>query len=397
MPTYSTIYVAIPRIGSGRDADNALRPDFIGRDGRWPRASKVTSVFGGHPTHVIARVMSEPDVLRDLRDKSGVMYLGDTIEQARVFLGSNVATLASRARAATQAQYDKNPARYSRLGPSPLFLIDEPVPSPTTWTDAEVRAMIVARPAGYPVRSWLNRVRSHFAMPHTDVQRLLGGRTQIWSAGFGGSQSNWSDSGATWSFDLESGTITRTQGSGAGRVTWASDNAVEIAYVGGATDTEDAEVHAVYDVNTGATRVGAVARMVAANSDYLFIQLKDPSSAGADAQAFSVDNGVFVEEDVASNIGPINPGELRGRFEDNGSNTRIRGRFWSGAEPGTWDLDATTTVLDEQTGDSGLRSHLQISTGRFIDWDSAEADDLVVGNGADVRSHIVPAYYRVNA
>ena len=140
MPTYPKIYVAIPRIGSGLDADNAFRPDVIGESGtpsQWPRHSKVWTVFGKHPTHVIAGVETERAVLDNLRSKPGVRFLGNTIEDARSDMAISLSRLATDGRAALQTVYDRNPARYSLLGPSPVFLINEPVISPPGWRDSE--------------------------------------------------------------------------------------------------------------------------------------------------------------------------------------------------------------------------------------------------------------------
>ena len=126
MPTYPKIYAAIPRIGSGRDADNALRPDFIGRDGRWPRVSKLSTIFDGHPTHVIAWVMSKREVLDDLRGKSGVIYLGDTIDEARNTLAGSATRIASDAMRVFDDLYAPKPQWYKDTRPSSLYALNEP-------------------------------------------------------------------------------------------------------------------------------------------------------------------------------------------------------------------------------------------------------------------------------
>ena len=402
MPTYKKIYVAIPRIGSGRDDDNAFRPDFIGESGtpsQWPRHSKVWTVFGKHPTHVIAGVETERAVLDDLRSKPGVRFLGNTIGDARSDMAVSLSSFGTDGRAALQTVYDRNPARYSLLGPSPVFLINEPVISPPGWRDSEVVAMLAAKPANWPRQAWIHRVRAYFTMNHLDVQRLLGGRTAVISETFSGSQANWSDASESYSFLTASGTTpVRTQTGGEGIVTRASGgDGTEIEYVVLDPLIEDSDVHCVYDATQAATRPGLVSRFLVGPPDYYFVQFLDPTTAGADLKVQVIDNGgnTLLAEDL--NIGPIDPGELRMNTTDAGADTQILAKAWSGAEPGGWNITVSTSVLDEQTGSVGLRTRVAASTARAVHYDGWDADDLAVGNGADVRSHIVPAYYRVNA
>ncbi|MCH7553545.1 MAG: hypothetical protein IIC82_06085, partial [Chloroflexi bacterium] len=365
MPTYPKIYVAIPRIGSGLDADNALRPDFIGRDGAWPRHSKVTDVFRQHPTHTISRItISEQGVLDDLRSRPGVLYLGITIEEARRTIENSSSRIASDGRRALQETFDKRYAWASRYGPSSYDLIHESVVGPTSYTDADVTNMLAQRPADYTPKQWRKYVSMHFKVRPVDIVRLLQGGSDIGTEPFDFTNAAWDNAGnLNWNFYFETGTgVTHTQGSGNGVLTRGASNAVLIDTIDG-IDIDDSEGFCEYLTADAAVRPGLSARFVLADVDYYMCQFVNPETSGADLHVYTIDNNVFNQFATDNNIGPIQNGRIRMRVEG-GTSPLVNVRIWdvANAEPGAWNItDANPTALDNVTGSVGLRTNVSVS------------------------------------
>ena len=375
-----TIYLAIPRAGTGVGPGDAFRPDY-----RQGFPGTRVSIWRRHPTHVLVQAQAEQTALDDLRSKPGVRYLGASITDVRAWVETSGNRLAGDVLADMEphrlALLNRKGDWLSNLYPTPLHLIRQAHRAQTVWTDADVLAMLAANPSWWPRNKWIRRVIAHFSLRHPDIKRLIGGNTEI-AAEDWDSATAWTTAGGAdndWNF---AGTgMTHSINSNQGRVTRNGADGLEIQWVN-ITDVEDSEASVDYTSSGNATQVGLVGRYDNAADDYYVGRRKEPTlTTGTDLDIFEVVAGSYTSLADAAPSTAISPGTVKLRIEDDGgAGTLVKFKHWSGAEPG-WDLEpsADTGSLNGTLGDPGLWVLLQSSDARLIDFDNWTVDDLAAG------------------